>query len=263
MVARATARASDAKDWICCMLIDGLKPAREYWCRFTDSEGRGGRIGRTLTAPHDGDTRLVRVAFVFCQNAYVGAQNAYRRMIYEDERAPPQERSGSVLDLSDFIYELVYYPEDRPQAMYGRRICDIVRYTHGEKIDDFLAPTAVDGYRAIYRAYLHDPDVQYARARFPFVAIEDNHELSWWGWQSLQHSLAKRIRLRRVGSRQTKPGSRSIPRVMTPGGSLEQFKPPQVVDAQVALPSSQQPRCPLKVVLATHRSLSVNASSRI
>ena len=63
-----------------------------------------------------------------CQNANQGAQNAYRRMIFEDERAPRQEQLDFVLHLGDFIYEIVWYPEDRPQGMYDRRIRDIVRY---------------------------------------------------------------------------------------------------------------------------------------
>jgi alkaline phosphatase D len=79
----------------------------------------------------------VKFAFVSCQNANQGAQNAYRRMIFEDERAPEQNRLGFVLHLGDFIYEIVWYPEDRPQGMYDRRIRDIVRYAHGEKVADF------------------------------------------------------------------------------------------------------------------------------
>ena len=50
----------------------------------------------------------------------------------------------------------------------------------------FTSPRRVDDYRAVYRAYLHDPDLQDARARWPFVSMWDNHEFSWLGWQSLQ-----------------------------------------------------------------------------
>src|SRR5258708_15752043 len=91
-----------------------------------------------------------------------------------------------VLHLGDFIYELVWHPDDRPQGMYDRKIRDLVRYEHGEKIQDFHIPTTVHDYRAVYRAYLHDPDLQDARARFPFVNMWDNHEFSWLGWQSMQ-----------------------------------------------------------------------------
>ena len=136
--------------------------------------------------PPDDDPRPVRFAFVSCQNVNQGAQNAYRRMIFEDERAAEKDRLGFVLHLGDFIYEIVWYPEDRPQGMYDRRLRDIVRYEHGEKIEDFHIPTTLDDYRAVYRAYLHDPDLQDARARWPFVNMWDNHEFSWQGWQSMQ-----------------------------------------------------------------------------
>src|SRR6185295_16709995 len=42
-----------------------------------------------------------------------------------------------------------------------------------------------DGYRIVYKGYLADPDLQDARARWPFVAIWDNHEFSWQGRQSI------------------------------------------------------------------------------
>ncbi|HEY1999955.1 alkaline phosphatase D family protein, partial [Paraburkholderia sp.] len=41
-------------------------------------------------------------------------------------------------------------------------------------------------YRAIFRAYLADPDLADARARWPFVCMWDNHEFSWQGWQTLE-----------------------------------------------------------------------------
>ena len=93
------------------MLVGGLQPAREYWYRFVDEEGNGSRIGRTLTAPAPDDPRPARFAFVSCQGISEGALNAYRRMIFEDERAAPEERLGFVLHLGDFIYEVVQYPD--------------------------------------------------------------------------------------------------------------------------------------------------------
>ena len=186
VAASAPVTVSAEADWTCRVLVGGLKPARVYWYRFSDSDGNGSRIGRTVTAPDNDDSRNVRFAFVSCQNANQGAQNAYRRMIFEDLRAPENERLDFVLHLGDFIYEIVWYPEDRPQGMYDRKLRDIVRYEHGEKIHDFHIPTTLDDYRAVYRAYLHDPDLQDARARWPFVCMWDNHEYSWLGWQGLQ-----------------------------------------------------------------------------
>ncbi|HKF06065.1 MAG TPA: PhoD-like phosphatase N-terminal domain-containing protein, partial [Candidatus Sulfotelmatobacter sp.] len=125
VIATAEAPISEASDWTCRVLAGGLRSAQVYWYRFTDADGNGSRVGRTLTAPSDNDTTPVRFAFVSCQNANQGAQNAYRRMIFEDERAAEQDRLGFVLHLGDFIYEIVWYPQDRPQGMYGRRLRDI------------------------------------------------------------------------------------------------------------------------------------------
>ena len=235
LVATARANVSAASDWTCRVLAGGLKPAREYWYRFTDSEGMGSRIGRTLTAPGPDDPRPVRFAFVSCQNVNQGAQHAYRRMIYEDQNAPEADRLFFVLHLGDFIYEIVWYPEDRPQGMYDRRLRDIVRYASGEKVSDFHVPTTVDDYRAVYRAYLRDPDLQDARARWPFVAMWDNHEFSWLGWQSLLQfgGETRPAQTRKVAANQAwfeyQPA-----RVKKPGGAtLERFDAPRVVDTPI------------------------------
>jgi len=83
VVATTPAPISEASDWTCRVLVGGVKASRTYWYRFTDAEGLGSRIGRTSTAPADNDPRPVSFAFVSCQNANDGAQNAHRRMIYE------------------------------------------------------------------------------------------------------------------------------------------------------------------------------------
>jgi len=235
VMATAEAPISEVSDWTCRVLVGGLKPSRIYWYRFTDSNGFGSRMGRSITAPADNDNRPVRFAFVSCQNANQGAQNAYRRMIFEDERAAEHDRLGFVLHLGDFIYEMVWYPEDRPQGIYDRRLRDIVRYQHGEKIGDCHIPTDVDDYRAIYRSYLHDPDLQDARARWPFVCMWDNHEFSWIGWQSLQDfgGVNHPRQTRKVAANQAffeyQPA-----RLLKPSGpSLAQFNPPKVVEAPI------------------------------
>lgn len=225
-----------AADWTCRVLVGDLAPRTVYWYRFTDAAGNGSRIGRTITAPAEDDERPVAFTFVSCQNANQGAQNAYRRMIHDDLAKPASEQLGFVLHLGDFIYELVWYPEDRPQGMYDRRLRDIVRYEHGEKIADFHIPTTVGDYRAVYRAYLHDPELQDARARWPFVTMWDNHEFSWQGWQSLQKfgDDNRPAQTRKVAANQAwfeyQPA-----RVGRPGTPLlgERFEPRVVVDTAI------------------------------
>ena len=155
-------------------------------------------------------------------------------MIYEDERRLEDRQLQFVLHLGDFVYEVTWYPEDRPQGYYGRTLRDIVRYPAGEKIADFHVPTTVDDYRALYRGYLLDPDLQDARARWPFVYMWDNHEFSWKGWQSQEvFGTVRPAQTRKAAANQAwfeyQPA-----RVAQNGGSLERFAAPSVTDAPIA-----------------------------
>jgi alkaline phosphatase D len=214
------------------VLAAGLEPARVHWYRFTDEQENGSRVGRTITAPADDDARPVRFAFVSCQNINQGACNAYRRMIYEDERAPENERLGFVLHLGDFIYEMVWYPEDRPQGYFDRRIYDVARYPDGEKIADFHVPTTVGDYRAAYRGHLGRPGLA-GRAGALAVHLHVGQP------RILVAGLSGRAGVRperppgadAQGGRQ--PGLVGIPagpREEAGGSSLETFDPPQVTD---------------------------------
>ena len=231
VVATTTANLSAGADWTTRVLVAGLKPRHVYWFRFTDEHGFGSRVGRTLTAPADNDNRPVSFIFVSCQNMQMGGANAYRRMIWEDERESADDQLSFVLHLGDFVYEVVWYPEDRKQGYYARRLRDVVRYPHGEKIRDFHVPTTVDDYRALYRNYLLDPDLQDARARWPFVCMWDNHEFSWKGWQSQQDfSGVRPAQTCKVAANQAwfeyQPS-----RVVKSNPNLDTYTPPAVSDA--------------------------------
>ena len=236
VVASEHVRALLEADHTCRVLVGGLSPARTYWYRFIGPDGLGSRIGRTRTAPAPDDPRPVRFTFVSCQNVCEGAQNTYRRMIFEDERAAAGDDLAFVLHLGDFVYEVVDYPEERPGGhRYDRRLRDVIRYPDGEKVQGFHVAASLRDYRTLYRAYLQDPDLQDARARWPFVAIWDNHEFSWLGWQSFQRfgSEVREAQTRRVAASQAwfeyQPA-----RVRKAGGdSLERFEAPAVKDAKI------------------------------
>ena len=236
VVATARTRALAAADHTCRVLIGGLRPGQIYWYRFATERGEGSRLGRTRTAYPANDPRHVRFTFVSCQNVCEGAQNAYRRMIFEDEHAPVEEQLAFVLHLGDFIYEVVDYPEDRPGGRrYDRRLRDRVRFPDGEKIGRFRIAATLADYRTLYRAYLQDPDLQDARARWPFVPIWDNHEFSWMGWQSILRVPGEErpAQTRKVTANQAwfeyQPA-----RVAKSGGvALERFEAPAVKDTPI------------------------------
>ena len=98
------------------MLVGGLRPAATYWYRFTDEDGNGSRIGRTITAPAPDDARPVRFAFVSCQDVNEGTLNAYRRMIFEDERAAPPTSSASCCTSATSSTRWSEYPEEAEDA---------------------------------------------------------------------------------------------------------------------------------------------------
>jgi len=233
VIAKAPAPVSASSDWTTRVLVGRLKPAHVYWYRFTDSEGNGSRIGRTITAPASNDPRPVNFAFVSCQSVNEGKLNAYRRMIFEDERAPPAEWLGFVLHLGDFIYEVVEYP-DEVKSRYDRIVYDVGRIPDGGKVSNFHYPLTLEGYRVVYKGYLADPDLQDARARWPFVSMWDNHEFSWQGWQSIQQAGGPPRPGQSIKVAANQAWFEFIPaRVTAPSGSLDEFGPPAVKDVKI------------------------------
>jgi alkaline phosphatase D len=234
VVAATRAKVADESDWTCRVLVGGLRPSTEYWYRFSDPDGNGSRIGRTITAPMPDDDRTVRFAFVSCQSVNEGAQNALRRLVWEDRLAPVDARLGFLLHLGDFIYEIVEYPDEVPHR-YGRTVFDIGRVPDSRKVDNFHVPTNLSGYRMVYRAHINDPDIQDARAWLPFVCIGDNHEFSWQGWQSFIKYDGKSEPAQKLRVAANQAWWEYIPsRVRKASGpSLDRFDPPTVVDAPI------------------------------
>ena len=233
VIASTAAPVMAQSDWTSRVLVGGLKPAHTYWYRFTDGEGNGSRIGRTRTAPRPSDPRPINFAFVSCQSVNEGKLNAYRRMIFEDERAGPADQLGFVLHLGDFIYEVVQYP-DEVKTRLGRTIYEVARIEDGMKVGNFHVPLTVDGYRAVYKGYLADPDLQDARARWPFVCIWDNHEFSWQGRQSIVQAGGEPQPGQTVKVAANQAWFDYIPaRVRAPSGSLAEFGPPTVKNVKI------------------------------
>jgi alkaline phosphatase D len=223
VVGKKDTRISAEADWTCRVLVAGLKPRKVYWYRFTDEHGFGSRIGRTITAPLQTDARPVSFTFVSCQSVNEGKLNAYRRMIFEDERVRPEDQLGFVLHLGDFIYEVMQYPEEGNKR-FDRTIYEVCRIPDAGKTGNLYWPKTVDGYRAVWKGYLADPDLQDARARWPFVCMWDNHEFSWQGRQSIlqQGGPPQPGQTQKVAANQA--WFEYIPaRVTPPSGSLAEF----------------------------------------
>ncbi|MES2332105.1 MAG: alkaline phosphatase D family protein [Bacteroidota bacterium] len=228
-----TANISADSDWTCRFRAKDLKPNREYWYRFVDDHGFASRVGRTITATSNDSDTPVRFTFVSCQCPNEGSLHAYRRMIFDDEARPRDQQLNFVLHLGDFIYEVTWYGEDNPNGNRGRRIRDLYKFPQGRKVTNFHLPVTLEDYRTLYRAYLEDPDLQDARARWPFVCVWDNHEFAWAGFQSQyvagggynapaqnQKVSANQAWWEFIPAHVTQPGN----------AALEHFKTPPVVD---------------------------------
>jgi alkaline phosphatase D len=129
--------------------VEGLKPDRWYWYRFTVGDAES-PLGRTRTMPAPGSQpEQLRVAFASCQNYEQGLFTAYDHMAQQD--------LDMVLFLGDYIYEYA--------GANGR-----VRKHHGQELD------SLDDYRARYAQYRTDEHLQAAHAAFPWVVVWDDHE---------------------------------------------------------------------------------------
>jgi alkaline phosphatase D len=127
----------------------GLEPGTDHHYRFRVGEWTS-PVGRVRTLA-DGSPDRFRLAVANCQMRETGAYAAYRQMVEED--------FDLVLHLGDYIYE---YP-----GVPGERMAH----------PDRMLMTLAD-YRLRYASYRLDPHLQAAHARFPFVAVWDDHEVA-------------------------------------------------------------------------------------
>lgn len=177
------------------VLVTDLGPDRFYYYRFIGPDGGTSRTGRTRTAPV-GTTRQLNIAVFSCQDYEQGYFTAYRRLILDDNAARPEDRIDFVMHVGDFIYESIRGPDTIAEPDHnGNRLKLLNRdgsvrrcapFPSGGRVAgrNWIAPVDLDDYRWLYKRYLTDPDLQEARALYPFVQIWDDHELLNDYWQS-------------------------------------------------------------------------------
>jgi alkaline phosphatase D len=147
---KGTAMATPALAHSVHVEVAELKPARQYWYRFT-ADGHRSPAGQFRTAPPAGELpRQFRFAFASCQQWTQGLWTAYRHMVDED--------LDLVIHLGDYIYERSSRGDVRAE---GR--------------DETF--TLAD-YRNRHALYKSDPLLQAAHARFAWMTTWDDHEVS-------------------------------------------------------------------------------------
>lgn len=156
VVQRKRVRAAAVRDYTARSQITGLQPGSEYFYRFhtktTDS-----MVGRLRTLRPADSAETVRIGVLSCQSYEAGYYTAIAGLAAEPDL-------DLVLHLGDYIYEHHYY--DGPAAR---------RDTTGANRDGDVQTLAE--FRAKYRLYKGDPNLQAMHAAYPFVPIWDDHEV--------------------------------------------------------------------------------------
>ena len=194
LVLHKTLQASAASDHTVRVLVDGLAADTIYYYRFVAGVDES-RTGRTWTAPEPAVDVPVRIAWASCQDYSAGFYGAYRRMINDDEAAADADRLRFVLFVGDFIYETIGQGfqtalDDDLQTVELKDQSGKPREVPALPSGGGMLPSGhqfaqtVDDYRHLYKTFLGDPDLQEARARWPFVSMWDDHEFSDDCWQT-------------------------------------------------------------------------------
>lgn len=129
--------------------VEGLKPERWYWYRFTAGTETSPK-GRTRTLPVAGATpERMRFAVASCQHLETGFFTAYEHML--------REELDLVVHLGDYIYEGA-----------GKE----------KQVRKHLGPeaTTLAGYRNRYAQYKSDTALQAMHAAAPWLVTWDDHE---------------------------------------------------------------------------------------
>ncbi len=177
-----------ASDRTVRVLVTGLAAATTYHYRFVADNDK--IAGRTRTAAAATADVQVNLAWISCQDYSAGHYGAYRQLIADDEARPEADRLHAVIHLGDMIYET---RSDGFQAAIDDDYEPILLNNRDGKprtVPPFPSgatktfATTVEDYRHLYRTFLADPDIQAARARWPFICVWDDHEFTDDCWQS-------------------------------------------------------------------------------
>ena len=157
--------ATAATDYTVKIDVLGLSPATVYYYRFR-AGGETSMTGRTKTLP-TGDVSRVTLAVLSCAHYQQGYFNVYGHAARRTDAD-----IDAVVFLGDYIYE--YGSVCGGEACFGTE--------NARKIGRTLPPgndketVTLDDYRKRYALYHTDTRLQELHARYPFIAVWDDHE---------------------------------------------------------------------------------------
>ncbi len=162
VVARGSTLATAASDHTVKADIRGLRPATDYWFRFS-AGGTDSPAARTRTAPAaDAAVTGLRFGVVSCSNWEAGHFSAYRHLAARGDL-------DAWLHLGDYVYEYA-------AGAYGTRGRAVRTHAPAHEI------VTLADYRLRHGTYKTDPDLQALHATAPVIAIWDDHEIANDTW---------------------------------------------------------------------------------
>ncbi|GGV69188.1 alkaline phosphatase D family protein [Streptomyces massasporeus] len=162
IVAKGSTTATAASDHTVKADIRGLRPATDYWFRFS-AGGTDSQAARTRTAPAaDAAVPGLRFGVVSCANWEAGYFSPYRHLAARGDL-------DAWLHLGDYIYEY-------GNGEYGTRDKVVRPHAPAHEI------VTLADYRIRHARYKTDPDLQALHATAPVVAIWDDHEFANDAW---------------------------------------------------------------------------------
>tara|TARA_R110002051_G_scaffold325473_1_gene428069 strand:+ start:6546 stop:8648 length:2103 start_codon:yes stop_codon:yes gene_type:complete len=194
---RHSVETSSELDHTVRVLTTDLPSDAWFYYRFRAPDGSFSRIGRSRTAPSFEAQGSLSLALFSCQDYEQGFFTAYRHLLEWDKSASPDAKIDMIVHVGDFIYENVRRAGTRGWTDLNWREPDLInadgtrrrfgKFESGGQaaaFEGYDGPTDLNDYRSLYRKYLSDPDLQDARAWYPFVQTWDDHEA--WNdiWQS-------------------------------------------------------------------------------
>lgn len=246
--ALATTRAADRTVRV---LVTGLSANTTYHYRFVADNDQ--IAGRTRTAPAADADVQINLAWLSCQDYSAGHYGAYRQLLADDDARPEADRLHAVLFLGDMIYET---RSDGFQAAIDENFQPITltnRDGQPRLVGTFPSgatktfATTLEDYRHLYRTFLSDPDIQAARARWPFISVWDDHEFTDDCWQSQGNyndatTIDEPQQQRRIAA--TQAWFEYVPAHLTGAGGVtgvpnqaHDFRPTKVEDAPFTAPN--------------------------
>ncbi|RDV15601.1 alkaline phosphatase [Pontibacter diazotrophicus] len=141
--------------------VSNLTSNTKYYYRFrNESNGAISIVGETRTLPAAGEATEVKMAVVSCANYQSGLFNVYGAVAESD--------ADVVVHLGDYIYEYGL-------GGYGTNTLTVALDRIHHPKDEIIT---IDDYRARYRQYRRDEQLQKAHQLKPFICVWDDHEIA-------------------------------------------------------------------------------------